>query len=135
MKKSNITNLEQEIGNSIQLCVYRNPKKNHDAMVQIQKESKDIFSKHGDPPQYQVFHLDNTETPMEGITNIANTVSADENEEVWVEIMSYRDRNHLNECNEKCKNDESMMQLWQKFMNLVTPRTGLIMGDFSRFRV
>ena len=128
-------NLEQEIGNQIQLCVYRNPKKNHDAMVQIQKESKDIFSKHGDPPLYQVFHLDNTETPMEGITNIANTISAHQDEEVWVEIMSYRDRKHMDECSQMCKNDESMMQLWQKFMNLVTPGTGLIMGDFSRFRV
>jgi hypothetical protein len=68
MKKSYITNLEQEIGNQIQLCVYGNPKKNHDAMVQIQKESKDIFGKHGDPPLYEVFHLDNTESPMEDIT-------------------------------------------------------------------
>jgi uncharacterized protein YbaA (DUF1428 family) len=134
MKKSNVVGLEKEIGNQIQLCVYRNPKKNHDAMVQIQKESKDIFSKHGDPPSYEVFHLDNTETPMEGITNIANTVSAGKDEEVWVEIMSYRDRKHMDECTQMCKNDESMMQLWERFIKLVTPGTGLIMGDFSRFK-
>lgn len=135
MTKSNVVGLEKEIGNQIQLFVYRNPKKNHDAMVQIQKESKAIFSKRGDPPLYQIFHLDNTETPMEGITNIANTVEGDQDEEVWVEIMSYRDRRQMDECSEMCKNDESMLQLWQRFMKLVTPGTNLIMGDFSRFRV
>jgi uncharacterized protein YbaA (DUF1428 family) len=134
MKKSNVVRLEKEIGNQIQLCIYRNPKKNHDAMVQIQKESKDIFSKHGDPPSYEVFHLDNTETPMQGITNIANTVSAGKDEEVWVEIMSYRDHKHMDECTQMCKNDESMMQLWERFIKLVTPGTGLIMRDFSRFK-
>lgn len=135
MKKSNVVGLEKEIGNQIQLCIYRNPKKNHDAMVQIQKESKAIFSKHEDPPLNEVFHLDNTETPMEGITNIADTILADQDEEVWVEIMSYRDRKHMDECSEMCKNDESMMQLWQRFMKLLTPGTVLTMGDFTRFRV
>jgi len=126
---------EKEMGSQMQLFVYRNPKKNHDAMVQLQKEFNDIFRKLGDSPRYEVFHLDNSATPMEGITNIANTISANQDEEVWVEILSYKDRKHMDEYCEKCKNDESMGALYQKFMNLVTPGTGLIMGDFSRLRV
>jgi uncharacterized protein YbaA (DUF1428 family) len=126
---------KKEMGSQMQLFVYRNPKKNHDAMVKLQKEFKDLFRKLGDSPRYEVFHLDDTDTQMEGITNIVNTVSANQDEEVWVEIMSYKDRKHMDEYCEKCKNDESMGGLYQKFMNLVTPGTGLIMGDFSRIKV
>lgn len=127
--------IEKELGSQMQLFVYRNPKKNHDTMVQLQKEFNDIFRKLGDSPRYEVFHLDNSATPMEGITNIANTISTNQDEEVWVEILSFRDRKHMDEYCEKCKNDESMGGLYQKFMNLVTSGTGLIMGDFSRIQV
>ena len=44
-----------------------------------------------------VFQLNNTEVPMEGITNIAKTVSADNDEEVWLELIFYRDRKHRDE--------------------------------------
>jgi uncharacterized protein YbaA (DUF1428 family) len=48
-------------------------------------------------PRYDVFQLNNTDVPMEGFTNIANTVSANQDEEVWVESLYYRDRQHMNE--------------------------------------
>lgn len=32
-----------------------------------------------------------------GFVNIAKTASAAQDEEVWVELQSYRDRNHLDE--------------------------------------
>jgi hypothetical protein len=69
---------------------------------------------------------------MKGISNIAKVVSANQDEEVWVEILSYKNRKHLEEYCEECKKDESMSALYQKFMNLITPATGFVMGDFSR---
>jgi hypothetical protein len=36
--------------------------------------------------------LNSTEAPMEGITNVAKTVSANPNEEVWLGLIFYRDR-------------------------------------------
>ncbi len=118
----------------MQLLLYRLPKTNHDAMVNLIKEFYDVIGKMGDLPHIEIFQLDNFETPMDGITNIANTVSANEHEEVWVELLSYRDRKHMDEYTEKCKNDESMDGLWQKFTSLGTPGTSLIMGDFSRIK-
>jgi len=50
---------------------------------------------------------------MEGIANISRTVSAGQDEEVWVELMSYRDCNHLKEHYEKSKNNRSIDGLWQ----------------------
>jgi hypothetical protein len=42
-----VTELEQEIGSQVQLFVWRIPKKNHDAMVKLQKQFNDILIKHG----------------------------------------------------------------------------------------
>ena len=49
MDKSNETeiNEEKEIRSPVHLFVYRIPKKNHDAMVQMGKQANDLFKKHG----------------------------------------------------------------------------------------
>jgi uncharacterized protein YbaA (DUF1428 family) len=54
--------------------VYRVPKKNHDAMLQICKEAYDMFKQHG-IMHYDAFKLSNTDVPMEGFANIASIVS------------------------------------------------------------
>jgi uncharacterized protein YbaA (DUF1428 family) len=91
MSKSNSTD-----ASLVTYFVYKIPKKNHDAMLQLCKRSNEIFMQHG-VPRYDVFQLNNTDVPMEGFTNIANTVSANQDEEVWVESLYYRDRQHMNE--------------------------------------
>jgi uncharacterized protein YbaA (DUF1428 family) len=89
----------------------------------------------GDSPHAEIFQLGNSKGPIEGITNLAKTISANEDEEeVWVEILSYRDRKHLDEYCQKCQSNESMRRLWEKVVNLGTPGTSMIMGDFSRIR-
>ena len=55
--------------------------------------------KYGAP--HLVFQLNNTEAPMEGITNIAKTVSANQDEEVWMELIFYRDRKYRDEAGER----------------------------------
>jgi hypothetical protein len=49
MSKSNGMEMEQEkeIGSIVQQFIYRLPKKNHDAMMQLEKQFIDIFRKHG----------------------------------------------------------------------------------------
>ena len=66
---------------------------------------------------------------MEGITNIAKTVSANLDEEVWLELIFYRDRKHRDEAEAKMNNDESMGPLFQQSMDLVATGTGFIMGS------
>src|ERR671930_1050388 len=106
MSKSNVSELNEEIRNQIQLFVYRVPKKNHDAMVQFGKQVNDLFRKYDEHPP-QVFQLNNTKSHEDmGFTNIANTVSANQDEEIWVELHSYRDRKHLDDVDAKMQNDE-----------------------------
>ena len=125
--------IQQGIGNELDHFVYRVPKKNHDLTVQLCKEFGNIIRNFG--VVHSVFQINNTEAPMEGITNIAKTISATQGEEVWLELILYRDRQHKEEVGAKMRNDERMGLLWQRSMELVTPGTGFIMGEFSRLNI
>jgi uncharacterized protein YbaA (DUF1428 family) len=134
MSKSNITEIEQGIGSEVAHFVYRVPKKNHEAMIQLNKQFADIMRKYSAP--HLIFQLTNTEAPMEGITNIAKTVSANQDEEeVWMELIFYRDRKHRDEVGAKMQNDENMERLYKQSVDLLSPGSSFIMGEFSRLEV
>jgi uncharacterized protein YbaA (DUF1428 family) len=44
---------------------------------------------------------------MEGITNIAKTISANQDEEVWMELIVYRDSKHRDEVGAMMQSDEA----------------------------
>jgi uncharacterized protein YbaA (DUF1428 family) len=133
MSKSNTTEIEQGIGSEVAHFVYRVPKKNHEAMMQLNKQFADIMRKYGAP--HLIFQLNNTEAPMDGITNIAKTVSANQDEEeVWMELIFYRDRKHRDEVGANMQNDENMERLYKQSVDLLSPGTSFIMGEFSRLR-
>lgn len=129
MSKSNLTD-----ASLVTHFIYKIPKKNHDAMLQLCKQSNEIFMQHG-VPRYDVFRLNNTDVPMEGFTNIANTVSANQDEEVWVESLYYRDRQHMNDLMTKMQKDERMEPLMKQSFDLISPGTSFIMGEFDRLSV
>ena len=72
---------------------------------------------------------------MEGITNIAKTILATQDEEVWLELIFYRDRKYKDEVGEKMRNDERRGTLWQRSIALASPGTGFIMGEFSLLKI
>jgi uncharacterized protein YbaA (DUF1428 family) len=72
---------------------------------------------------------------MEGITNIAKTVSANQDEEVWMELIFYRDRKHRDEVSAKMQNDENMERLYKQSVDLINPGSSFVMGEFSRLKV
>lgn len=49
MNTSNIIEKEEGSGNLVQLFIYRAPKKNHDAMVQLNKQCAEFFYETWDP--------------------------------------------------------------------------------------
>jgi uncharacterized protein YbaA (DUF1428 family) len=124
---------EGSIGSEVDHFIYRVPKKNHDAMVQINKQFADMITKYG--ATHLVFQLNNTKTPMDGMANIAKTIAAADDEEVWLELIFYRDRKHKDEIGTKMRNDESMGPLYQQSLDLVTPGTGFILGEFTRLMI
>jgi uncharacterized protein YbaA (DUF1428 family) len=136
MSKPNVTEMEQEIGSQVQLFVWRIPKKNHDAMVKLQKQFNDILIKHG-VLRMEIFQLTNTDT-YDGCTNIFNTVSANQDEEIWVELQSHRDLKRMDDITSEVMKDEIMHAegpLMKQFIDLVTPGSGMIMGKFTRLKI
>ena len=129
MGKSNLTEIEQWIGSEVDHFVYRVPKKNHDSMLQLNKQFAEIMRKYGSI--HLIFQLNNTETPMEGI---AKTVLANQDKEICRGLIFYRDRKQKDEVSAKMQNDESMGRLFQQTLDLVTGGTGFIMRQFSRIR-
>jgi hypothetical protein len=85
MSKSNGPEVEQETGGRVILFIYRTPKKNHDAMMRVNKQSVELFRKFG--VRLEPFQLTSTEAMID-FTSIAKTVSANQDEEeVWLELQ------------------------------------------------
>jgi uncharacterized protein YbaA (DUF1428 family) len=133
MSKSNEMETKQQTGNQVQLFLWRLPKKNHDAMVRFAKQVNDLFRKQGMQPP-EVFQLNNNNAKTSGdmgFTNIANAVSANQDEEeIWLELHSYRDRKHQDEVGAIMQNDENASRLLRQFAGLITPGS-CIEGRFS----
>jgi hypothetical protein len=56
---------KREVGSIVQQFLYRLPKKNHEAMIQLEKQFADAFRRNGGLG-YEVFQLNGTENMMEG---------------------------------------------------------------------
>ena len=136
MSKSNVTEIEEEkqIESSIvQHFICQVSKKNHDAMLQIAKQANEIARKYG-ALRVEYFQLSSTENMIDW-TNISKTVSANQDEEeVWMEQVFYRDSKHRDEYMAMCGNDENMNRLYKQFMNLIIPGSAIV-GEFSRLKV
>ena len=79
---------QKDPGGLIQIFFIRAPKKNHDALAKIGKETDIFFRKHG--VSKYLYRLNSREN-MTDFANIPIIISANEDEDVWLEILSYRD--------------------------------------------
>ena len=123
---------KREVGSIVQKFLYRLPKKNHEAMIQLEEQFAGAFRRNGGLG-YEVFQLNGTENMMEW-TNIAKTMSANQDEEIWVEQVHYRDSKQRDEFMSMCGKDEKMTQLFKQFMDLVTPGS-TITGELNRLEM
>jgi Protein of unknown function (DUF1428) len=108
MSESDTMEIEQGRGTEVAHFVYRVPKKNRDAMMQLNKQFVSIMRKYG--ATHLVFQLNSIDIPMEGITNISKALSAKQDEEVWG-------------------------RLFQQSLDLLAPGSSFIMGEFSRLKI
>ena len=132
----------EETGNYLQLFLYRAPKKNHDAIVQNQKQFVPWFKKHGARIEY--YQLGKSETQaavdsakqsgMDVMDSIDKAISTDEDEEVWIEQQYFRDYKHCEDVYSKMMQDKSIEPLGNEFFGLVTQGKKLITGGFIRLR-
>lgn len=119
--------MENEIRNIIRLFVWRIPKTNHEALMQLAKPVRELFKNVG--VNQEIFqlkvgpdlHEQDKMAEQMGMTNIAKTIAAKQDEEVWLELQFYRDQKHLDDLGAKMQKDENAGKLGKQFMDLLTP--------------
>jgi len=113
----------------VEFMVSRSPKKNHEALLKLEKKSAEMFRREG--VQYDLFLLSNG-TSWEGFTNISKMVSASEDEEVWINMLSYKDKKNRDEFVAKMSDNKECQEGYEQFTKLITPGSEIITGEFSR---
>jgi len=122
----NFTN-QKESGGLIKILFIRASKDNHDALAKIGKQTDIFYRKHG--VSKYVYKLDAKENMMDFI-NLSKTISANDNEDVWLEILFYRDAKHAEEVMKAMEGDKGANELYKEAMKLITPGS-IVFGDFS----
>ena len=128
---SNLDNFEyqKDAGGLIKIFFIRAPKKNHDVLVKIGKQTDIFFKKHG-VSKYG-YRLNSRESMMDFV-NISRTISAND-DDVWLEIQFYKDAKHVEEVMKAMEGDKMANELYKEVMELITPGP-IVFGDFSRLK-
>ena len=122
-----------ETGDYVQFFLYRVPKKNHNAMMELERQIEHGWKKHGILGS-EFFKMTPHET-VRGFTNFGERISANQDEEVWVELQRYRNREHRDEIFAAVRKDMPLLELFGKFYGLVTPGENSTMGDFTKLKI
>jgi uncharacterized protein YbaA (DUF1428 family) len=127
---SNSDNFANQIdsGGLIKILFIHTPKKNHDALLKIGKQTDIFYRKHG--VSKFVYRLNARENMMDFI-NLSKAISANDDEDVWLEILSYRDAKHVEEVMKAMEGDKRANELYKESMELITPGS-IMFGDFSK---
>ena len=134
MSKSDIGENQKGSSNVVQHIVYRIPKRNHDTMLSLCEEANAMFKENGGL-HHEVFQLSNTDVPVGGFASIASIISANKDEEVWMELLHFRDRQHMKEVIAKMEKDERCERSYKQSLELLTPGAVFILGEFDRLTV
>jgi len=119
---------QKDSGGLLKIFFIRAPKENHDTLVKIGKQTDIFFKKHG-VSKYG-YRL-NTREDMMDFVNLSKTISAADDEDVWLEIQFYRDANHVQEVMKAMEGDKRANELYKEVMELITPGP-IVFGDFSK---
>ena len=130
MSSTNTSSNQPGSRGHIEIFLYRAPKKNHDGMLEVNRQSLDFFIKHG-ASSFEVFSLTSRENMMEFV-NLSKTISASDDEEVWFEIQSYRDSEHVKEFTASMQGDKSIEPIHKRFIELITPGSIVSFGGFGK---
>ncbi len=119
-----------DLGSIIQIVFIRAPKKNRDALAKIGKETDNFFRKHG--VSKFVYRLNEKEN-ITDFVNISKIISANDDEDVNLEILSYRDAKHVEDVMKAMQDDKRANELYMESMKIITPGS-IVFGDFSQLK-
>ena len=135
----------QETGNYRQIFLCRAEEKNNRVTIKNMKQFGPWFKECGARVKYYQLGKSETEAAidsakgrtMDFLDSISNTLStAEDDEEVWMEVEYYRDHKHCKEeeVYSKMTQEESIEPLGNEFFGLAIQGKRLITGGFSPLR-
>ena len=128
MSNSDNFSNQRDSGSVIKILFMRAPKENHDALVKIGKQTDLFYKKHG--VSKSVYKM-NAREDITDFVSLSKVISASDDEDVWLEILSYRDINHVQEVMKALEGDKRGNELYTEAMELITPGS-IVFGDFSK---
>jgi uncharacterized protein YbaA (DUF1428 family) len=121
--------LQTETGKHLETFVYRVPKRNHNAVIANLKKFVPWFEGQGVRIEYYQFGEGEI---MEGMESIAKTLSAADDEEIWMELQYFRDLQHRKDVYAKMMRDKTIEPLGTEFFGLVSQGKPLVAGGFKK---
>jgi uncharacterized protein YbaA (DUF1428 family) len=115
----------------LETFIYRVPKRNHDAIVENLKKFMPWFKENGVRLEYYQFVSSES---MGGMESIVKTLSAAEDEEIWIELQYFTDQKHRGEVYAKMMQDKTLEPLGAEFFGLITQGKSIVTGGFDRLR-
>jgi large subunit ribosomal protein L17 len=128
MNNSDNFSNQRDSGSVIKILFMRAPKENHDALVKIGKQTDLFYKKHG---VSKSLYKMNAREDITDFVSLSKVISASDDEDVWLEILSYRDINHVQEVMKALEGDKRGNELYTEAMELITPES-IVIGDFSK---
>ncbi|MFB5600133.1 MAG: hypothetical protein ACE5SW_07915 [Nitrososphaeraceae archaeon] len=122
-------NNKKHMGSCVEFMITRSPKKSYEALLKLEKKSIEMFKK--EDVGYDLFSLTKN-TSWEGFTNISKNILASEDENIWINMLSFRDQNHRDEFVTKMSSDKECQNSYEEFTKLITPGSQIITGEFKR---
>jgi hypothetical protein len=66
-----------------------------------------------------------------GFASIADIISAEKDEEVWLELLHFWDCKHMKEVIAKMEKDERCERSYKQSLDLLSPEAVFILGEFD----
>jgi large subunit ribosomal protein L17 len=129
MSSSDSSTNQINFGGQVEIFLLCAPKENHNALAKISRHTDDFYRKHG--VLKYVFNLNLRENTMNS-ANLSKIIYANDEEDVWLEILSFRDDKHVQEVMEAMKGDKRTNELYEEAMEIITPGSIVNFKDFSK---
>jgi hypothetical protein len=109
------------------------PKGKHLQMLDVITKLGAIYKRHGSLGM-ELYVWGET-TIFQGFAGLQEKLGATPDDELWIEIDSYKDSSHLARVVQAVGGSKEPAQLWQKLSTLVGPGRSIAMGEFQRLSV
>lgn len=126
-------NEENKIQNHNLIAIYRLPKKNHDVMVSIFKQATDMFKRYG-VLNRQIFQLTDNIADMGPFVNITKITPANQDDEIWIEILTFKNSKHKEDVMSKIRNEDVIEQGIKQVLDHITSGSKVFIGGFDRLK-